>query len=201
MLAPVTVTFFTGNAQHIIPGIPHGAVIYLDRKRGAVTFQAARDDEPPKVDLAVRIARAICPLLDAREIRDRQLEQEPAPPVEIGLPSSPGPDHQIDTLRSPRPSARVNAGLVESTIALLHDEVHAFSTGAEQVMPFVKTCFDGSSGGLGGGAEVSRLNERRENLLVACPARARLLPQQQGCVMKRCTLPRDGRDQHAEHNS
>ena len=68
-------------------------------------------------------------------------------------------------------------------------------------MPFVKTCFDGSSGGLGGGAEVSRLNERRENLLVACPARARLLPQQQGCVMKRCTLPRDGRDQHAEHNS
>src|SRR6266566_1742447 len=171
MLAPVTVTLFAGNAQHIIAGVPHGAAIDQDRKRGAVTFQAARDDEPPKVDLAVRIAGAVYPLLDAREIRDRQLEQEPAPPVEIGLPPSPGPDDQIDALRSPRPSARVNAGLVEDTIALLHHEVHAFSTGAEQVVPLGKTCFDGASSRLGGGPEVSGLNERRENLLVARPAR------------------------------
>src|SRR2546426_4703315 len=69
MLAPVTVTLFTGNAQHIIPGVPHGAAIDQDRKRGAVTFQAARDDEPPKVDLAVRIARAVYPLLDRKSTR------------------------------------------------------------------------------------------------------------------------------------
>src|SRR5437764_73183 len=68
MLAPVTVAFFTGNAQHVIPGVAHGAAIDHDRERSAVTLQAARDDESPKVDLAVRIAGAAYPSLDAREI-------------------------------------------------------------------------------------------------------------------------------------
>src|SRR5437867_11427575 len=113
VLAPVTVAFFAGNAQHVIPGVPHGAAIDQDSKRSAVTLQAARDDEPSKVDLAVRIPGAVYPFLDAREIRDRQLEQEPALPVEVGLPPPPRPDDQVDALRSPCPSVRVNAGLVE----------------------------------------------------------------------------------------
>src|SRR5207247_5060805 len=128
----------------------------------------------------------VYPFLDAREIRDRQLEQEPALPVEVGLPPPPRPDDQVDALRSPCPSVRVNAGLVETTIALLHDEVDACSTGAEQVVPLGKACFDGAGSRLGRSPEVSRPNERRESPLVACLARARLSPKREGeaCGMR-----------------
>src|SRR2546422_3125395 len=85
--APVPMTFLTGDPEHVVARVPRRAGDRADRKRRAVAFQTVRDDESPKVDLAVHVAGTVDPSLDPHEIRGGQLEQQPASPVEVGLRS------------------------------------------------------------------------------------------------------------------
>src|SRR6266511_3682247 len=103
-----------------------------------MAVQALGDDEASKIDLAIRIAGTVDPPLWSSQIGDRQLEQEPASPVEIGLSSSARPDHHVDPLRSRSTPHRVDAGLVERTVAPLHLEMDAPRPGAQNVVPLGK---------------------------------------------------------------
>src|SRR6266480_4105547 len=128
--SPVPMTFFAGDAEHVVAGVPRRARDRADRKRRAVAFQTAGDDESPKVDLAVHVAGTVDPSLVPYEIRGGQLEQQPASPVEVGLPAPPRPDHQVDALGSRLPPGRIDGSLVESVIAPLHSEVDTLRPGA-----------------------------------------------------------------------
>src|SRR6184192_1723251 len=115
--APVPMTFLTGDPEHVVARVPRRAGDRADRKRRAVAFQTVGDDESPKVDLAVHVAGTVDPSLDPHEIRGGQLEQQPASPVQVGLPASPRPDHQVDALGSRPPPGRVDGGLIEDVVA------------------------------------------------------------------------------------
>src|SRR5256884_3195490 len=73
--APVSMTFFAGDAELVVAGVPRRAGDRADRKRRAVAFQTVGHDESPKVDLAVHVAGTVNPSLDPHEIRGGQLEQ------------------------------------------------------------------------------------------------------------------------------
>src|SRR5438552_15952177 len=92
--SPVPMTFFAGDADYVVARVPRRAGDRADRKRRAVAFQTVRDDESPKVDLAVHVAGTVDPSLDPHAIRGGQLEQQPASPVQVGLPASLGPELQ-----------------------------------------------------------------------------------------------------------
>ena len=169
--APVPMTFLTGDPEHVVAGVPRRAGDRADRKRRAVAFQAVRDDESPKVDLAVHVAGTVNPSLDPHEIRGGQLEQQPASPVEVGLAASPRPDHQVDALGSRLPPGRIDGSLVESVIVPLHSEVDARRSGAQDAAARGKLSFDGPSTGIGGRVEVGGLAERGDDLPVARLAR------------------------------
>src|SRR2546429_9807952 len=94
----VAVAFLTRDPQRIVAGVSHHTAVRLQGEGRGVAFQATRDDESPKVDLAIRIAGAVDPRIDASQIGDRQLEQEPTSPIEKGLPAPPRPHDQIDAL-------------------------------------------------------------------------------------------------------
>src|SRR6266480_5560155 len=100
--SPVAVAFFTGNTQHVRAGVPHAASIPTQYERSRVTLQTSRYDESSKVYLAIRIAGTVYPLSDSRQIGNRQFEQEPASPIEIGLSSPPRSDHQVNGFRTRR---------------------------------------------------------------------------------------------------
>src|SRR5947199_1623993 len=170
--SPVAVAFFTGNTQRIRAGVPHPATILEQSERRRVTLQTSRYDESSKVDLAIRIAWAVYPLSDGRQVGSRQFEQEPAAPVEIGLSSSPRSDDQVDGLRTRRPPARVYAGLIIGILAPLHLEVDALHSGGQQIMALGETPPDGPGSGFSGSREVSSPNEARDERLVARLARS-----------------------------
>src|SRR2546427_7892549 len=118
--ATVAVAFFTGNTQHVLAGVPHPAAILKQHERRRVTLQTSGYDESSKVDLAIRVARAVYPLSDCRQIGSRQFEQEPASPVEVGLASPTRSDDQVDGLCARRPPERDYAGLLKGAVATLH---------------------------------------------------------------------------------
>src|SRR6266403_512814 len=66
--SPVPVTFFTGDAEHVVAGVPRRAGDRADRKRRAVALETMGDDDPAKVDLAVHVAGTVDPPLDPHEI-------------------------------------------------------------------------------------------------------------------------------------
>src|SRR4029077_12018110 len=169
--SPVPMTFFAGDAEYVVARVPRRIGDRADRERRAVAFQAVGDDESPKVDLAVHGAGAIDPPLDPKEIGGGQLEQQPASPVEVGLPASPRPDHQLDALGSRLPPGRVDGGLIEDVIAPLHCEVDTLRPGAQDVAASDKLSFDGPSTGIGGCVEVGGLAECGDDLPVARLAR------------------------------
>src|SRR5205823_11850569 len=125
-----------------------------------------------KVHLTIVIPGTVYPRSDSAQIRDRQLEQEPGLPEEIGLSSSPRPDHDVDTLGRSPPPRRVDAGLIESAVAPLHFEIDALRPGTQQVVPRCKGAFDGPRSCLGRSPEVSGLSEGGDDLLVASRARS-----------------------------
>src|SRR5256886_12356261 len=100
VFSPLAMTFFAGDAQAVTAGVTHCTELRLERKRRAVTLQTARHDESSEVDLTIRIAGTVDPLLGSGQIGDRQFEQEPAGPVEIRLPTSPRPDRKSTRLNS-----------------------------------------------------------------------------------------------------
>src|SRR5947208_10645835 len=126
----VRMSVFAGDADDVVAGVPRRAGDRADRKRRDVAFQTVGDDESLKVDLAVYVAGTVDPSLDPHEIRGGQLEQQPASPVQVGLPASPRPDHQVDTLGSRLPPGRVDGGLIEDVVAPLHSEVDTLRPGA-----------------------------------------------------------------------
>src|SRR3989442_1246588 len=85
MVASVAVALFTGNAQCVAAGVSEHATISLNLKRGAMTFETSRDDDPSKIYLTVHIARTVYPLVYSGQIGDRQFEQHTVLPIEIGL--------------------------------------------------------------------------------------------------------------------
>src|SRR5439155_1528578 len=66
--SPVTMTFFTRDAEHIVAGVPHPGAGRAKRKRGAMTFQTVGDDESSEVDLAIHIAGTVDPPPDPHEV-------------------------------------------------------------------------------------------------------------------------------------
>src|SRR6266480_831470 len=133
MSSPVAMTFFTRDAEHVVAGVPRSAAGRAKRKRRAMAFQTVGDDEASEVDLAIHIAGTVDPPLDPHEIGDGQFEEEPASPVDVGLPASARPEHQVDTLGSRPPPGRVDGGLVERVVAPLHFEVDALRPRAQDV--------------------------------------------------------------------
>src|SRR5206468_3283956 len=113
MSPTIAVALPAGDAQRVLTRIPLRAAGRFDLEGGAMTFQTSRGDEALEVDLPVQIARTVDPALYPSEIGNRQLEQETVFPVEIGLPFSSRPDHQIEALRPGFHPARVEAGLIE----------------------------------------------------------------------------------------
>src|SRR2546422_1293500 len=171
MLVPVAVARFARNPQLIIARVPKRATVLLELEGGAVTFQTSGDNDSCKVYLTIGIAWTVYPLIDSGQIGHGQFEQQAVPPVEIGLPSSAGPDHQIDPLRPCSRLGRVHAGLVERTFALLHLEVDPLRPGAQQVVSLSKASLNGPGRCLSGSLEVSGLSEGIEYRLVAGFAR------------------------------
>src|SRR3989449_4042052 len=167
MLVPVAVARFARNPQLIIARVPKRATVLLELEGGAVTFQTSGDNDSCKVYLTIGIAWTVYPLIDSGQIGHGQFEQQAVPPVEIGLPSSAGPDHQIDPLRPCSRLGRVHAGLVERTFALLHLEVDPLRPGAQQVVSLSKASLNGPGRCLSGSLEVSGLSEGIEYRLVA----------------------------------
>src|SRR2546425_1348300 len=109
--------------------------------------------------LTIRVAGTVYPLIDSGQVGHGQFEQQAVLPVEIRLPSSAGPDHQINPLRPRCRPCRVRAGLIERTPAPLHLEVDPGHPGAQHVVPIGKASLDGLGACLGGCLEVSGLSE------------------------------------------
>src|SRR5215813_4314589 len=74
VLISLAVTFCASNAQFVLARISRLAAGHFEFKGRAVTFQAARLNDPFKIDLAVHISRAVYPFIDSSQVRDGQLE-------------------------------------------------------------------------------------------------------------------------------
>ena len=98
VLLPRAMALLTGNTERVVARVSQRTTIPIQRERSGMTLQTARDDESSKVHLTIVIPGTVYPRSDSAQIRDRQLEQEPGLPEEIGLSSSPRPDHDVDTL-------------------------------------------------------------------------------------------------------
>src|SRR5258708_37145722 len=62
--SPVPMTFFAGDAEYVVAGVPRRPCDRANRERRAVAFQAVGDDESAEVDLAVHVAGTVDPSLD-----------------------------------------------------------------------------------------------------------------------------------------
>src|SRR5260370_2393199 len=99
--SPVRMTFFAGDAEYVVAGVPRRAGDCANRERRAVAFQAVGDDESAEADLAVHVAGTVDPSLDPHAIRGVQLEQQPASPGTVRLPPPPHPAPPVIPLGFP----------------------------------------------------------------------------------------------------
>src|SRR5258708_32099432 len=54
--SPVPMTFFAGDAEYVVAGVPRRPCDRANRERRAGAFQAVGDEEPAEVELAVHLA-------------------------------------------------------------------------------------------------------------------------------------------------
>ena len=138
MFQTIAVTLFAGNAELEVTGVFNRAGAGFEPEGGSITFEASRADHAVKVDLAIQVTGAIDPRVYSREIRNRKLKQEAVLPIEIGLSFSSRPNHEIDALSPGQVPSRIEAGLIEATVAALHLEMDIGRPRAQRVMPFGK---------------------------------------------------------------
>src|SRR6266568_1846521 len=197
--APIAMALRTRDAQLVRARVRYRAAIACEREGCAMTFQTSREDDSSKVDRAIRVTGTVDPLLRSGQIGNRQFEQQPVLPVEICLPSSPGPDHQIDAL-GPRPRLeRVDAGLIEGAIPPVHREIDARRPRAQPVVSPGIVALNGLGAGPGGGVKVSGANEAVDDRLVARLARGGLLDERICLRIRRSAGGRDDPCEQAEN--
>src|SRR2546423_5663241 len=97
-----------------------------------MALQTARHDRPLEVDAAVLIPRTVDPA-ETTPVRDRQLVQLVAMPVEIRLPFPPGARDDVETLGATRRIGRASAHrrLVVARGGGVHSEVQVRIRGLE----------------------------------------------------------------------
>src|SRR5256885_5189429 len=100
-----------------------------------MAVRTARQDRPLEVDAAVLIPRTVDPA-ETTPVRDRQLVQLVAMPVEIRLPFSPGARDDVETLGATRRIGRASAHrrLVEARGGGVHPETQVAIRGLKDVL-------------------------------------------------------------------
>ena len=126
VLAPRPVAPFAGNAQNK-PGLPVVVLRFSGghrRKVGGVTFQAARHNRPAEIRDPIGKSRAVHPPVQFRPIRNRQLKQLIALPIQIRLPLFAGARNDVDAfaLRFLVRRLPEHRGFVKTIFASVHAE-------------------------------------------------------------------------------
>ena len=162
------VTHLAGDSQSVITCIFRVRETSLQAEIGAMAFLASWGNRAVEVHLSVLVSGAVYPFARPCKVRDRKLKEKTVAPVEVGLASSPRPDHQVEAFRS-RLSFFVTR-LVEAVPALLHAEVGVADSRAKDIGAFCEIPLDRLGVGRARGFEMGSVYVRIDNLGMAGPA-------------------------------
>ena len=161
------------DAKHVITREPWCDAIGGRSEIGAVALQASAGNQAVEFHLAVPVAGAVDPGIDARQVRHRQLQQRAVLPVQIRLSHAARPHHQLHSLRSRAATGAAEAGLVEHPAHMFHPEPGVGPRRTQLATAGCEMPLDSGGVSLGGGPEVRGLHVGVDNFLMAAAARGR----------------------------